>query len=119
MWPFSNLLCVKCVSYRINHCLLDRVVEYVKKKSPDFFTISPAGVTSWNKGEDAFVPLNRWEYEWRCYRKLVRIPTFFLFRKWKAFRVWRTNVRSKNMKKHRSSLQKHLFIANEVSVVIG
>ncbi|XP_023668206.2 dynein axonemal heavy chain 6 [Paramormyrops kingsleyae] len=90
-----------------------KVVEYVKKKSPDFFTISPAGVTSWNKGEDAFVPLNRWEYEWRCYQKLLRIPTFSLFGKWKTFRVWRTNVRSKNMKKHRSSLQKHLFIANE------
>ncbi|KTF76183.1 hypothetical protein cypCar_00047511 [Cyprinus carpio] len=59
------------------------------------------------------LPLERWEQEYQYHRKLLRIPVFALFRKWKAFRVWRTNVRYKKISKCRRSLQEHLFILNE------
>uniref|UniRef100_A0A8C0KKM0 Dynein axonemal heavy chain 6 n=1 Tax=Canis lupus dingo TaxID=286419 RepID=A0A8C0KKM0_CANLU len=44
--------------------------------------------------------------------KLTKIPIFALFRKWKAFNVWKKNVRSKKISGCRKSLQKNLFIVN-------
>jgi len=45
--------------------------------------------------EAEFTSLSRWEKEYLDYKRLVKIPTFANFRMWKAFVVWRKNVRTK------------------------
>ena len=43
-----------------------------------------------------------------------QIRVFSLFRKWKAFSVWRTNVRSKKVQNCKKQLNENLFIVNPV-----
>ena len=43
-----------------------------------------------------------------------QIPVFALFRKWKAFSVWRRNVRTKKTMAFKKSLNENLFIINPV-----
>ncbi|KAL7841172.1 hypothetical protein SRHO_G00248630 [Serrasalmus rhombeus] len=90
-----------------------KIVTYEKINKSDYYTISPQGVTHYCEGQIDFLPLARWEQAFRYHRRLLRIPVFALFRKWKAFRVWRTNVRSKAINKCKRSLQERLFIVNE------
>ncbi|XP_018593809.2 dynein heavy chain 6, axonemal [Scleropages formosus] len=90
-----------------------KIVTYDKVKKSDFYTISQAGLMHVCSGEEDFLSLERWEHEYHCHQRLVRIPVFALFRKWKAFRVWRTSVRSKKISKCKHVLRKHLFIVNE------
>ena len=45
--------------------------------------------------EAEFTALERWEKEHKDYKRLVKIPTFANFRMWKAFVVWRKNVKTK------------------------
>lgn len=61
-----------------------------------------------------FISLERWEQEYLYHQRLLRIPTFALFRKRKAFRMWRANVRNKTLSASKLALQKNLFITNEV-----
>ncbi|XP_072525800.1 dynein axonemal heavy chain 6 [Salminus brasiliensis] len=90
-----------------------KIVTYENINKSDYYTISTQGVTHYCEGQVDFLPLERWEQEYHYHRRLLRIPAFALFRKWKAFRVWRTNVRSKNINKCKRSLQERLFIINE------
>lgn len=80
----------------------------------NYLSISPTGLISVWEGEQEFVTLERWEQEYHYHCRLLHIPTFALFKKWKTFRVWRANVCFKKIHKHREFLQKNLFIVNEV-----
>ena len=75
--------------------LLPRIVPHSEIDPRDHYTISLQGITHNNTDEVEFTKLGRWEKEYRDYQSLVKIPTFFNFRKWKAFVVWRQNVRGK------------------------
>uniref|UniRef100_A0A673W197 Dynein axonemal heavy chain 6 n=1 Tax=Salmo trutta TaxID=8032 RepID=A0A673W197_SALTR len=90
-----------------------KIVTYENINKQDYSTISQQGVTCISDTEMDFLPLERWEHEYRCHRRLLAIPAFALFRRWKAFRVWRTNVRSKKINTCKKSLQERLFIVNE------
>ncbi|KAJ8000572.1 hypothetical protein DPEC_G00181780 [Dallia pectoralis] len=90
-----------------------KLITYESINQQDYSTISQQGVTCVSSGQVDFVSLERWEHEYRCHRRLLAIPTFALYRKRKAFRVWRTNVRSKKINICRRSLQERLFIVNE------
>ena len=46
-----------------------------------------------------------------------QIPTFALFRKWKAFSVWRRNVKTKKIHNCKKALNENLFIVNPVSLI--
>ncbi|KAK6324532.1 hypothetical protein J4Q44_G00038740, partial [Coregonus suidteri] len=74
-----------------------KIVTYENINKQDYSTISQQGVTCISDAEMDFLPLERWEHEYRCHRRLLAIPAFALFRRWQAFRVWRTNVRSKKI----------------------
>ncbi|KAG9342632.1 hypothetical protein JZ751_016069 [Albula glossodonta] len=93
--------------------LILMIVGYESINKAEHYTISQKGVTHICNGEADFLTLERWEREYQCHRQLQRIPIFALFRKWKTFRVWRTNVRTKNMNKCKRLLKQNLFIANE------
>ncbi|XP_078448652.1 dynein axonemal heavy chain 6 [Lampetra planeri] len=89
-----------------------KVVTYEKINKDNYLTISEQGVLLTRNGDVDFTPLDRWEEEYRYHRRLLSIPTFSHFRKWKAFSVWRKNVRSKKINACRRALQENLFIIN-------
>ncbi|XP_067839723.1 dynein axonemal heavy chain 6 [Heptranchias perlo] len=88
------------------------VVAYEDINTNDYYTISQHGVLHMRSEEIDFIELDRWEQEYLYHKKLIRIPVFSLFRKWKAFAVWRKNVRSKKINICRRELQDNLFIVN-------
>lgn len=92
----------------------NRIAMFDNVNKSDYYTVSTHAVMHYYGSEVDYLPLERWEQEYQFHRKLLRIPVFFLFRKWKAFRVWRANVRNKKISKCIRSLQEHLFILNEV-----
>lgn len=105
-WPFSIKSVgpldtpSKCQSY-----------EYSKD---NYLMISHEGVLSVCEDELDFVTLERWEEEYNYHCKLILIPFFALFKKWKPFYIWRTKVRAKKIRMTKESLQDHLFIVSQV-----
>ncbi|XP_032208513.1 dynein heavy chain 6, axonemal isoform X2 [Mustela erminea] len=89
-----------------------RVVSYENINKLDYYTISKKAVTHIYNEDIEYIDIDRWEQEYLYHRELTKIPIFALFRKWKAFNVWKKNVRSKKISGCRKSLQKNLFIVN-------
>ncbi|XP_072261492.1 dynein axonemal heavy chain 6 [Pyxicephalus adspersus] len=89
-----------------------RIVNHDNIYKHDYYTISDRGITHICNGEVNFLELDRWKQEYLYHRALKQIPTFALFRKWKAFTVWRKNVRAKKICECRKALQENLFIVN-------
>ncbi|XP_045684006.1 dynein axonemal heavy chain 6 [Phyllostomus hastatus] len=89
-----------------------KVVNYENINKNDYYTISKKAVTHIYNDDIEFIEIERWKQEYLYHRELGRIPLFSLFRKWKAFNVWKKNVRSKKISGSRKSLQKNLFIVN-------
>ncbi|XP_054557772.1 dynein axonemal heavy chain 6 isoform X4 [Talpa occidentalis] len=90
-----------------------KVVSYENINKSDYYTISKKAVTHVCNDDVEFIEIERWEQEYLYHRELTKIPIFSLFRKWKAFNVWKKNVRSKKISGCRKSLQKNLFIVNQ------
>ncbi|ELK30056.1 Dynein heavy chain 6, axonemal [Myotis davidii] len=91
----------------------ERVVNYDNINKKDYYTISDKAVTRVHNDEDIeYIEINRWIQEYLYHRELIKIPIFSLFRKWKAFHVWKKNVHSKKINGCRESLQENLFIVN-------
>lgn len=80
--------------------LLERIVKHSEINHSDYYTISTQGVTHVRDSEAEFTALERWEKEHKDYKRLVKIPTFANFRMWKAFVVWRKNVKTKYASLH-------------------
>lgn len=93
-----------------------RVVSYENINKKDYYTISKNAVTHIYNNDIEFIEIERWEQEYLYHRELTKIPIFALFRKWKAFNVWKKNVRFKKITGCRKSLQKNLFIVNRVRI---
>nr|XP_060479238.1 dynein axonemal heavy chain 6 [Panthera onca] len=89
-----------------------KVVSYENINKNDYYTISKKAVTHIYNEDIEYIEIDRWEQEYLYHRELTKIPIFALFRKWKAFNVWKKNVRSKKISGCRQSLQKNLFIVN-------
>jgi len=45
------------------------------------------------------------------------MPVFHEFRKWKAFKVWKDNVRAKKVQNAKRALEEDLFFLNPVSIL--
>ncbi|XP_060043693.1 dynein axonemal heavy chain 6 [Erinaceus europaeus] len=90
-----------------------KVVSYENLNKNDYYTISQKAVTHIYNDDIEFIEIERWEQEYLYHRELTKIPIFSLFRKWKAFNVWKKNVHSKKITGCRDSLQKSLFIVNQ------
>ncbi|XP_052028538.1 LOW QUALITY PROTEIN: dynein axonemal heavy chain 6 [Apodemus sylvaticus] len=89
-----------------------KVVSYENINKNDYYTISKDAVTHVYNDDIEYIEIERWEQEYLYHRELTKIPIFALFRKWKAFSVWRKNVRSKKITGCRKALRKNLFIVN-------
>lgn len=96
-----------------------RIVAHGNINPSDYCTISAKGVSRVrNNSEADFTELDRWEEEYHYYTKLVQIPLFALFRRWKAFTTWRKNVRSRKITNCKKQLQENLFIVNQVKAIV-
>lgn len=89
-----------------------KIVKHSEIDHSDYYTISFEGVTHTCDNEAEFTGLERWEKEYKDYKRLVKIPTFANFRMWKAFVVWRKNVKTKKVTQCKNQLQENLFIVN-------
>ncbi|XP_015770017.1 PREDICTED: dynein heavy chain 6, axonemal-like [Acropora digitifera] len=89
-----------------------KIVKHSEINHSDYYTISTEGVTHLRDNEAEFTALERWEKEHKDYKRLVKIPTFANFRMWKAFVVWRKNVKTKKITQCKNQLQENLFIVN-------
>ncbi|TDH16419.1 hypothetical protein EPR50_G00020980 [Perca flavescens] len=88
-------------------------VKLYKYSKDDYLMISQGGVISVYEEEYDFITRERWEEEYEYHCKLIRIPFFALFKKWKPFYVWRTKVRNKKIHLTRESLQNRLFFVSQ------
>ncbi|XP_017317258.1 dynein axonemal heavy chain 6 isoform X2 [Ictalurus punctatus] len=90
-----------------------KIVTYAAIDKSNYYTISASGVTHFSSDGTNFVSLECWEQEYLNHQRLLCIPTFALFRKRKAFRTWRNNVRYKALSACKCALQESLFVTNE------
>uniref|UniRef100_A0A8C3ADL9 Dynein axonemal heavy chain 6 n=1 Tax=Cyclopterus lumpus TaxID=8103 RepID=A0A8C3ADL9_CYCLU len=88
-------------------------VQMIDYNKNEFLIKSDGGVISVNNDEVEFITCERWKEECDSHSKLIRIPFFANFKKWKPFYLWRTKIRSKKIHMARESLQNHLFIVNQ------
>ncbi|GAA6077567.1 dynein axonemal heavy chain 6 isoform X1 [Tachysurus ichikawai] len=94
-------------------CFDLKIVPYAELDKSNYYTISEDGVTHYSNDGLTLTSLERWEQEYFYHQRLQRIPTFALFRKIKAFHLWRGNVRYKITNRCKCALQESLFIINE------
>ena len=55
-----------------------------------------------------------WLWEKRLFDHIFKLPVFENFRRWKAFTLWRNNVKERKYDTSKMVLFKTLFTANEV-----
>ncbi|KAK2815675.1 hypothetical protein Q5P01_026142 [Channa striata] len=87
-----------------------QIYEYSKD---EFLMISHEGVVSMCKDELDFTTLERWEEEYDYHCKILRIPFFALFKKWKPFYFWHAWVRAKKITLAKGALIKDLFFVSQ------
>ena len=82
--------------------------EYI---NPDhYFTLSKEGVTIYKDRSSHFTMLNQWEREARLFNKISNIHFFAVYKRWKAFKVWKTGLRGGKMEIASNALQNSLFV---------
>ncbi|XP_047348170.1 dynein axonemal heavy chain 6 [Vespa velutina] len=90
-----------------------KVVEY-NETGKAYLTISKDGVTQYSIEEVTFTPIKTWEKEYIFYMKLIKIKTFFIFRMWKAFYVWRKQITFGKFIKVSNYMEQNLFISDPI-----
>ncbi|XP_067440238.1 dynein axonemal heavy chain 6 [Thunnus thynnus] len=104
-WPFSIKSDGKLDSPSKVH-----IYEYAKD---DYLMISSGGVVSVCGDDFDYMTAERWEQEYDYHCKLLRIPFFARYKKWKPFYTWRKKIRSKKIHMARETLRKRLFIVSQ------
>ncbi|XP_029013318.1 dynein axonemal heavy chain 6 isoform X2 [Betta splendens] len=79
----------------------------------DYLLVSNGGVLSVCENEYDFITHDRLEKEYDYHCKIMNIPFFANFKKWKPFYIWRAKVRGKKIQMARKALERHLFIVNQ------
>lgn len=74
--------------------------------------MSCSGVLHHIGNEVYFTNLDKWQAEYRMYCTLMSIKSFFYFRMWKAFYVWRMGIIFRKRDNARKYLEANLFILN-------
>ncbi|XP_051801201.1 dynein axonemal heavy chain 6 isoform X2 [Acanthochromis polyacanthus] len=81
---------------------LNELYEYNKD---NYLFIDDEYVTSVREGKYDMVTRDRWEEEYNIYCKLMRIPFFALYKKWKPLYVWHTKVRARKIRLAKDSIE--------------
>merc|ERR1719191_1519251 len=90
-----------------------QIVPFSQINPNDYMTISIRGVTHYSDGELDFQDLSEWQRDQEMYRKIVQIPFFEKYRKWKLFSVWKSIMRSQRVRKCSKTLNQNLFVLDE------
>ncbi|XP_043531479.1 dynein axonemal heavy chain 6-like [Chiloscyllium plagiosum] len=96
-----------------------QVVSATRAKSyKQYWTISASYVSKitsvYEKGGIESIPVMEWLVE-RCYfYRIYQLPVFLNFRCWKAFNVWKVNIRNLKISNSRMIMTKQLFLADEI-----
>ncbi|XP_070836417.1 dynein axonemal heavy chain 6 [Chaetodon trifascialis] len=104
-WPFPI--------ERVGHLDSPSQAQSYEYRKDNYLMVSHEGVLSVCEDELDFVTLKRWDEEYNYHCKLIRMPFFALFKKWKPFYIWRTKVRAKKIHLAKESLQNHLFTVSQ------
>ncbi|XP_023930267.1 dynein heavy chain 6, axonemal [Lingula anatina] len=103
---------------RYNPYHLDIVSVNAARASPVFWSVSASSVSmciQTPNGEETFVtPVMLWLWEKRLFDMIYDLPVLNNFRIWKAYTLWKNNVRNHKTTNSLEILTKQLFCANEV-----
>ncbi|GCB65946.1 hypothetical protein scyTo_0014936, partial [Scyliorhinus torazame] len=66
------------------------------------------------KGGIETISVKDWLIERSHFYRIYQLPVFIKFRSWKAFNVWKVNVRNLKMSNSRTILLKQLFFADDI-----
>ncbi|CAH8497721.1 unnamed protein product, partial [Dicrocoelium dendriticum] len=90
-----------------------KVAPYEKLNKNNYFTLSLHGCTHITTTDEIeYVPLDRFESEYKAFMEIRKIPTFARYRLWKGFIRWRKVIRYAKMDQCRRHLRDNLYIAN-------
>ncbi|XP_038654802.1 dynein heavy chain 14, axonemal-like [Scyliorhinus canicula] len=88
------------------------------KSYKQYWTISASYVSKitslFEKGGIETISVKDWLIERSHFYKIYQLPVFIKFRSWKAFNIWRINVRNLKMSNSRTIMLKQLFLADEI-----
>lgn len=85
-------------------------MPYEEVDKTNFLTMSAHGVMQHIMADTVFTHLDKWEAEYNMYCRLMRIKSFFHFRCWKAFYVWKKGIIYKKFSKASNHIENNLFI---------
>ncbi|CAK4102409.1 unnamed protein product [Aphanomyces euteiches] len=88
------------------------VVEHYETNPANYYTMSKAGITHFTTDTSEFCPLDKWELEYKRFRKMRAIPFFQKYRVWKTYNVWKQNIHMTKMYHAKKMLDTHLFFLN-------
>ena len=79
------------------------------------YTISEAGVTDFRridryKTEAHFTPLVQWRRECELYRRLMRLPFFDRYDRWRSYGIWHHQLASQKRKRTQAALKETAFV---------
>lgn len=94
--------------------LVTRIVSYSEAHGDVFLTMTAKGVMQHVGNEMTFTSLDKWEEEYDIYCRLMQIKTFYCFRMWKNFYVWRKNIIYCKFISAQNFLKDNLFIVNDI-----
>ena len=89
------------------YCL--EVVSQDQLDKDHYFTLSKEGVTIYRDKVSQFTPLVQWERETLLFNKIIHIRFFALYKRWKAFTVWRRGLSGGKMDHARERLSSSMF----------
>ncbi|XP_078399007.1 dynein axonemal heavy chain 6-like, partial [Cetorhinus maximus] len=100
-WTISASYVSKCcVSITVNHEAPRKIGDYI--------------TSVYEKGGIETISVRDWLVERRYFYRIYRLPVFVKFRCWKAFNVWKANVRNLKTSNSRMIMLKQLFFADEI-----
>ncbi|KEP65299.1 UNVERIFIED_CONTAM: ATPase family associated with various cellular activities (AAA) domain-containing protein [Hammondia hammondi] len=86
-----------------------RIVPFAEKNPTDFLTLSSRGVAHYREGETEFHSLQAWEQDQEKFRRIISIPFFSNYHKWRILSIWKAVMREVRFRLCASILQKNLF----------
>lgn len=96
------------------NCFSCRIVTYTEAHGDVFFTMTADGVMQHIGNDMIFTPLDKWEQEYDIYCRLMQIKTFYCFRMWKGFYVWRKNILYCKFLAAQNHLRDNSFFLNSI-----
>ncbi|EGR30170.1 hypothetical protein IMG5_139330 [Ichthyophthirius multifiliis] len=89
-----------------------KIVEFDKRNTHEYMTISARGVTHFVNDEAVFKTIQEWERESQMFYKLLEIEFFKQYKKWKNFSLWKKLMRRNMMRECSYVLSQQLFIVD-------